>query len=431
MRKILYILVVSVIALAAAFGIAALPGHVSGEIGDTQIEAGTPVIVLGLIVAFALLYVLVRWLTHLVRLPRHYGRWRTGGRQRIGDAAVTSAMVALAGGNSAAADRAVARARRALGDTPQTLMLAASAARLAGREDAASDAFRALAKRKDAAAFLGHHGLLRQAIAREDWTEASALARQAESAQPGTAWLRQQRSQLAISAGNWNEAFEHADPKSPRAALAAAAAQSATAQSWHARRLARRAWKEDPTLAAAALAYAGQLRASGKEEKAQAVIRQTWTLAPQPDLADFALAPLADKEERLKAARQLTEPNPDTVESQLLLARTALLANQIAEARRHAEAAKGTGLNQRRLWLLFADIAETENPDSEEGRIAMRNALRQAAVADPDPGWQCSSCRTVNVVWAPACPACGAVGTLSWSAPAVSRNVPALVEEQG
>lgn len=161
------------------------------------------------------------------------------------------------------------------------------------------------------------------------------------------------------------------------------------------------------------------------------MIRQTWTLAPQPDLADFALAPLADKEERLKAARQLTEPNPDTVESQLLLARTALLANQIAEARRHAEAAKGTGLNQRRLWLLFADIAETENPDSEEGRIAMRNALRQAAVADPDPGWQCSSCRPVNVVWAPACPACGAVGTLSWSAPAVSRNVPALVEEQG
>ena len=96
MRKILYILVVSVIALAAAFGIAALPGHVSGEIGDTQIEASTPVIVLALIIAFALLYVLVRWLTHLVRLPRHVGRWRTGGRQRVGDAAVTSAMVALA-----------------------------------------------------------------------------------------------------------------------------------------------------------------------------------------------------------------------------------------------------------------------------------------------------------------------------------------------
>ena len=428
MRKILYILVVSMVALAAAWGIASLPGHVSGEMGDTQIEASTPVIVTALLISFVLLYVLVRWLTHLIRLPRHVGRWRSGGRQRVGDAAVTAAMVALAAGNSGAAERAVARARRALGDTPQTLMLAASAARLAGHEDQAADAFRALAKRQDAAAFLGHHGLLRQAIGREDWTEAAALARQAESAQPGTAWLRQQRSRLAIRAGNWNEAFEHADPSTPRAALAAAAAQSSTAQSWHARRLARRAWKEEPALTAAALAYAGQLRVAGKEDKAQAVIRQTWTLAPQPDLAGFALAPLSDKQERLNAARQLTEANPDNVESQLLLARTALAAGQIAEARRHAEAAKSTGLNQRRLWLLFADIAETENPDSEEGRIAMRNALRQAAVADPDPGWQCSACRTVNAVWLPACPACDAVGTLSWSAPPVSRNVPVVVE---
>ena len=135
----------------------------------------------------------------------------------------------------------------------------------------------------------------------------------------------------------------------------------------------------------AALAYATRLRAAGRERRALVVIRHSWAIAPHPDLADFALAPVSDNLQRMQAAQRLTEANPDHAESRLLLARTALEAGLTGEARRHAEAAAATGLNQRRLWLLLAEIEEAEGGDSETGRLAQRDALRHAAAADPDP----------------------------------------------
>jgi len=64
--------------------------------------------------------------------------------------------------------------------------LTAEAERLSGRDDAAAQAFRALAEREDSR-FLGLRGLLRQAMARGEWDAALALAREAEAAQPGAA----------------------------------------------------------------------------------------------------------------------------------------------------------------------------------------------------------------------------------------------------
>src|SRR5699024_6142880 len=115
--------------------------------------------------------------------------------------------LALAAGEKADARREASRARRLLGDTPQTLLLSAEAGRLSGRDDEAEAMFHRLAERKDAA-FLGYRGLLRQAMARQDWAEAASLARQAEAAHPGAAWLREERAQLAIRTGNWAEALE-------------------------------------------------------------------------------------------------------------------------------------------------------------------------------------------------------------------------------
>src|SRR5580704_10833659 len=106
-------------------------------------------------------------------------------------------------------------------------------------------------------------GLLRNAIEHEDWSEATALARQAETVQPGAAWLRHERARLAVRAGNWSEALALADADAPKAALAAAAAEAEPDAS-RAMRLARQAWQDDPSLPSAALAYASRLRAAGR-----------------------------------------------------------------------------------------------------------------------------------------------------------------------
>ncbi len=425
MRRVLLVLLVAALVVAFAWVLAGLPGRIAGQIGDWSFEAATPVVALALLLAFAVLYALFRLLGAAFRLPRTLRRRQARRRRRAGDAAVTRTLLALATSETGDARREASRARRMLGDTPITLLLAAEAGRIAGRADEAETAFRALAERDDAS-FLGLRGLLRQAIEREDWTEAAALARRAESVQPGAAWLRRERARLAVRAGEWSDALALADADAPKAALAAAAAE-AEPEPGRALNLAKRAWQDDPSLAPAVLAYASRLRAAGRENRALAAIRHSWSIAPQPDLAAFALAPISDPLQRTQAAQRLTEANPEHAESRLLLARTALEAGLIGEARRHAEAAVAAGLNQRRLWLLLAEIEEAEGGDSEAGRLAQRDALRRAATADADPAWRCDACHTVHAAWHPNCPDCFTVGSLRWST--VPLEMPRLAHD--
>jgi HemY protein len=414
MLRVLGILIVAVVVVAAAWYVAGLPGEVTAQAGNITFQASVSVVATCLLAIFILLYVLFRLIGWLLRLPRNLRAHRATARHAQGEVAVTRALVALAAAEPADARRETARARRLLGDTPQTLLLAAEAGRIADRPDEAQEAFRLLAARRDAA-FLGYRGLLRHAIEQHDWTEAAALARQAEEAHPGAAWLRNERAQLAIRSGNWREALALADADTPKAALATAAAEAETDPA-AALRVARIAWKEDPTFAPAALTYARRLRGSGRERRAQAVLRQAWAKSPMPDIAELALTGTNDPMARHKAAQRLVKGHESNVESRMLLARTALDAGLLEEARRHANFAREDGLNQRRLWLLLAQIEEQENGSTEEGRLAQRDYLRKAASAEPDPGWLCTHCRTPLLRWLPVCPACGTVGTVRWVA---------------
>lgn len=414
MRRILVILLVAALVLAAAWYLAGLPGSITARIGSTTIEAPTAVAALAAVVLFLLGHVLLRLLAGLWHLPRRWRFWRSARHRRLGERAATNAMVALAAGEAGDARHEASRARRLLGDTAQTLLLAAQAARLAGRPEEAEAALRALTQRPETA-FLGFRGLLRRASERGDWAEAARLAQHAEAAHPGGAWLRGERARLAVRAGRWEEALELADADAPKAALGVGAAEAAT-DSARARQLARRAWKDDPALAPAALAYASRLRAAGRERRAQAVIRRSWTLAPHPELAEFALAPVREPLARMQAAQRLAASSPEHPEAHLLLARAALAAGLVGEARRHADAARQAGLTQRRLWLLRAAIEEAADGSTEAGRVAQRDALRHAADADPDPSWRCTACHATAERWTPACPSCATAGSLRWSA---------------
>lgn len=423
MHRILRTLFWGVVVLAFAWFIANLPGRLSIDVGPYSVETSTSLAVTALLLLFIVLYAVVRLVLLLVFIPRAGSLWRGRRRRRAGDMAVTRALVALAAGEKADARREANRARALLGDTPQTLLLAAEAGRLAGRDDEATAAFQALAARKEAA-FLGLRGLLANAISQQKWADAAALARQAEAAHPGAAWLRQERAQLAIRSGDWGEALNlaasapanPASGTSPVAALATGAALAETNPD-RADRLARQALKADPSFTPAVVARAGLLRARGREKSAQAVLAEGWKRAPHPDIATASLAPITDKLARMKAAQQLTAGLPDHPESRLLLARTALDAGVVGEARRHLEAVKTAGLNQRRGWLLHAELEEEERGDTEAGRLAQREALRKAAVADPDPEWRCSVCHTPQAAWRPACPVCLTPGGLVWGSP--------------
>ncbi len=411
MRRLLLILALSAIAVAAAWWIADLPGRVAMSIGTLSLETTAPVAVVLAGIALLILYVVLRFLGLLLFWPRRLRAWRLRRRRAAGDAAVTRALVTIAAADKSGALRAAEKARRLLGDTLQTLLLSAEAARLSGRDEEAERAYRALAERGDSA-FLGLRGLLRQAILREDWTEASRLAGRAEAAHPGADWLRQARLELAGRTGDWQPAIALAGPGAPMAALATAASQSASGD--EALSLARRAWKADRGFTPAALAYATCLRHEGQEDKALRILRESWGIAPNPALGDSAISPVSDPPSQLRRARDLIRSAPGHAESHLLMARLHLANGELDEARRRAEAAGAAGLRERRLFLLRADIEEATHGDTPEGRTIQRDLLREAAEAEADAAWSCTSCGSVQTHWSAACPVCHAPATLQW-----------------
>jgi HemY protein len=292
------------------------------------------------------------------------------------------------------------------------LLLVAEAGRLSGREDEAEEAYRALAKQKDAR-FLGLRGLLRQAVDRRAWSEALVIANQAEAAHPGTVWLRQQRAELALQTENWAEALELIGPD-PRRATYYIAAADAEPDPSRSLSYAKQAWKQDQGFVPAALAYASRLRTAGHEKRAQSCIADAWRRNPHPELAQFALALQTDKLACAQAAKRLVAANPTHVESRLLLAQVALAAGLTGEARHQVETAESEGVKQRRLCMLLAEIEEQERGETEAGQIAQRDALRRASGAEPDPHWQCSNCRTDHATWHAKCGTCGSIGTVQW-----------------
>ena len=427
MRPVLRFAFATIIVVAIAWAVHGLPGTVSARIGDLVLQTSTPVAVLLGVVLFALLYLFVRGLGGLVRLPQRRARRRRDRQRARGDEAVTRTLVALAAGDGGSARREASRGRNLLGDTPMTLLLAAQAARLAGSEDEASRLYGQLAapapRDKSGAGFLGHRGLFRQAMDRGDWAEAARHAADAERVQPGAAWLQDERARLALRTGQWRDAMRLGDGSAAVMTAAADAEPNAGA----ARKLARQAWEADPALPPAALAYARRLREAGKDRAAHEVLRRTWALCPHPDLAAFALAPIAHKLTRVRIAASLVQTSRAAADSHLLLGRVSLEAGLIAEAHRHAEAARDAGLVQRRLYMLFADIAEAEGDPA-----ASRAALRNEAAAEPDPVWRCDACGAVHETWHAACPSCGASGKIRWTSPGPTvdgpRALPAPVD---
>lgn len=415
MRAAIAVLLLLVIGVAGAMYLAELGGTVQIQVGDAWIGTSFPIALLLLALAFLVLHGLLVGIGALRRLPRRLREKRAMRRRADGDAAVTRALIALAAGTAEAARLEVRRARGYLGDTPQTLLLAAEAERLSGREEAAAEAFRSLAEREDAR-FLGLRGLLRQAMQKGDWEAAQALAREAEAIQPGAAWLREERAQLALHTHDWREALALSAPETPKPVLALAAAAQEPDPT-KAAELERQAFQLDKGFAPAAIAHAARLREGGSPRRARAVLEEAWAAAPHPDLAEAYLVDEPDILMRVKAVEQLIRRNPEAAESRLLLARTALAAGLTGRARTALEALVASGEADRRAYLLLAELEEAEHGETAEARAAQSRWLRQAASAAPEPRWRCAHCSTEQPRWMPVCTSCGTVGQIGWTAP--------------
>ncbi|SDB31246.1 heme biosynthesis HemY N-terminal domain-containing protein [Belnapia rosea] len=420
MARAIWILLLLGIGIAVAMWLAELGGTVEIKVGEAWIGTSFPIALLILCVTFLVLHGILSLIGAIRRWPGRLRNRRAWRHRQDGDAALTRALVALSAGTAEAARLEVRKARKLLGDTPQTLLLAAEAERLSGHDEAAAAVFRQLAEREDAR-FIGLRGLLRQAMARGDWDVALALAKEAEQVQPGAAWLREERAQLALQTHNWREALSLAPADAPRAPLAlAAAGQEPDAA--RAAELERQAFQADPGFAPAAIAHARRLRAEGSPRRARSVLEDAWAASPHPDLAEPYLADDPDPLTRVKSVEMLIRRNPTASESRLLLARVALTAGLTGRARGALEAVVKSGTTDRRAYLMLAELEEAEHGETAEARAAQARWLREAATARPEPRWRCGHCAAEQRAWAPVCTACDTAGRVIWTAEPVAEQ---------
>jgi HemY protein len=408
----LSVLLVLGLAVAAAWQLREMGGSVEIAVGELFLAIDLPALLVALALLFAVLHGLLSGLRALAGWPARRRARIAALRRAEGDAALTRALSALAAGTVTTARNEVKRARARLGDTPQLLLLAAEAERLAGREDRAAEAYAALAAR-DESRFLGLRGLLRQAIAREDWADAQRLAREAEAAQPDAAWVREERQRVALRMRDWPEALALSPPGQSRAPLALAAALQ-TDDPDQAAAFEREAFAADPGFPPAALAHARRLAGAGQSRRAKAVLEQGWAASPLPELAEEYLRGEGDLLARARAAELLVHRNATHPESRLLLARTWTAANLTGRARAELTALLGSGQADRRAYQAMIELDMLEQGEGPAGRAAEAKWLRAAAAAPPPPAWICAECGTEQPRWVPDCPSCGAIGRIAW-----------------
>jgi HemY protein len=421
MRRALAVLLVLALAAAAALWIADRPGTVALAVADLTVEAPLWLAGLGL----ALLLVVFGGLVWL--LTRLRGWWqrrrlkRALHRRDEGDAAVVAALEALAAGDGPAALKNGRKARKLLGDTPLTLLLTGHAARAAGEIETAEQSFRSLAGRKGAGAFLGHRGLAQLAVERGAQGEAAEAAKAALALRPNAGWAQAIAFADSVRHQDWQgalrllpEARGETATGYRRAALLLAAAAGETDPS-AAQRLEEEAVAAAPSLAPAHAALVRRLRAAGRTRAADKALERSLAAASHPALAALALEadPAEPKTARARRVAALAS-QVGGAEMALAAARAALEAGEWAEARRWIERARAGGLEDRRLHVLLAELAEREFAGAERARAEAEAHWRDAATAPPEPVWTCTACGATQPEWRPACANCGTAGSLRW-----------------
>ena len=389
-------LLLAALLLALAWWIGGMPGDVTAHAGDYVITTSTPAALLLLFLIALLFTVVLRVLGSVYRAPKNVAAWRGAKRQAAGEVATQRGLVAIAAGDAAAARAEAKRAEKNLGESPLAVLLRAEAAKLSGDVAGAKAAFKTLAAHKEMR-FLGHRGLLDTSLIEADHEAARRHAADAEDAYPGAAWTRAQRLTLALKVLDFSTALGLTRDKNEVAALAVAAGAQAD-NPRDALRYAQIATKAVPDFAPAVVAAVAAFRALGKSRAARKAVLGAWRTAPHPLLAAAWFVPGATPLERAQDALALVAVNPDHVESELVLAQTALDAGLSAEARRHAAAAIATGLDDGRAQGIL---------DALEGRP--RTTGRST--------WLCDACHNATANWAALCPACERPGTLRWRVP--------------
>ncbi|MBI3671834.1 MAG: heme biosynthesis protein HemY [Rhizobiales bacterium] len=413
-----------VVAAAALFAwLADNPGIVTvlwkGKQITTSVVAGAGFLLLALIV------LLFFWnlLRRLWRSPKVVGSFLRGRRNRKAYESLSRGIIAAGAGDAAAAARHAAIAGNALADEPLVNVLAAQAAQLKGDRPAVKRIFEEMTKSPETEA-LGLRGLFAEARQAGDIATARRHAERALSLNPRLAWASGAMLQLQAMGKDWAGAAATLAQQAKSGLLAApeAARRRAAMLAAHAIKLEERepvqaleaatsALKLDPGLVPAALVAARLHIANGSPRKAARYLRECWSRAPHPDIAEVHARqkPGEGPEARLERVRDLVGDPAGNIEAGVALARAAVAAQRWDLARTSLEPFTA-GRPEARICALMAEIEEGQG---DKGRA--REWLARAVTAPRDPMWVSDGVAAHR--WTPTSPVSGEIVTAQWKTP--------------
>ena len=427
-----------VVVMALAWGLtwlASHPGYLTIDWFGWHIENMPVAMALALLLVMLLIgWAVLRLLRWIIGAPFAISDLFRRNRRRKLLQELTSGFTALLAGDAASAGRAARKAVRLAPEEPMARLLEAHSALAAGDARAAHHYLARLRKdpQMEPAAL---HGLFQLAQKEGNMDAARAVAEVALRKYPHLSWAAQAALKFAALAGEWERVrallarmrkaklIDRAEERRKQAAALIAEAQALEEQdAARALQLALQAHKLDPALVPAAVIAGRLLAAQGKVRKAAKVLEKTWKLSPHPDIAEvYAHLRHGDSPaDRLERVRQLLKKGSGGEEGAVALARAAIDAHEWETAL----GALRPWLNENpsaRIYLLLAELEEARGGDI--GR--MREWLRRARMARPDPAWVAGG--VVSPVWLPATPA-GEVGVFEWREPPASPNVKLLSE---
>ncbi len=418
------------LAMAGVVWVAERPGAVTVVWEDWRLDTSLGVLLVAVSIVAVAAALLYRFWRAIWTTPRRMANWRRERRQRLGYAALSSGLVAIAAGDAQGAQKLARRADRLLEQPPLTLLLEAQAAQLAGDEDTAVRHFETMRQHPETE-FLGLRGLMARAMRDGHYGRALELAKRAQALRPRAIWVLTALLDLQTRFGDW---------KGARETLVAAVAAKALPPSQARRREgavllelsraalqdgrpvdaldhARLAYKADPDRPVIAAWLAERYAALGKRRRAAKLVEHEWTRHPHPALltAYRQTRPVESKLAWVKEAERLAALAPAHEDSHRALGEAAFEAGLWGEARRHYTAAIAAA-GHAPPASLCRRMAEVEEADSKD-QAAVHRWLTLAAEGHPDAEWICESCGTAHVVWAASCVRCGAFDRMSWRLP--------------
>ena len=437
-RLIAYILFSFAVVLSVTW-LLALPGSVRIDFAGyiLQPKIGISIIILsGLVIICIFIWSLI---SRLLAAPRALQTRAAIKRQNQGIDALSNSLIALQAGDSEKARQLAQEAQYKLADNSAAHLLQARADLALGNMGEAREQYRQLLENSDTS-LAALSGLYEQAKTQNRADAALTFAQKAHTLSPQLPWANRALFNDLTKQGDWAGALKMVHTENPKtrsekqkkkrklAVLhTAIAAQNEVNEPNEALDNARVALKLEPDFVPAALIAARIHSNKNEVRKSTSLLRRVWRATHHPHVAMlYANAqPGISPKERLKRLSDIISSPPETQDAAIILAQTAIAANDWSAAR-NALADYADKDPSQGTCVAMAQIEEGQNGDHGRARQWYARAIN----APRDPVWVANGVTAHE--WAPLSPITGELDAFEFKVPtsavSLSENPPMAID---